>query len=144
MNGSLYWDSSPTDAEWSDSLRQRILELAEASSIDVSSRVKASIAITSSAAVSGPTAQEMAAAASLSEVERQELIVGMVNRLADRLEDNPDDAEGWIQLMRSRLVLGDIAAATQTLERASTVFASDPDTLLRLGTAAKELGLSVN
>ena len=135
-------DSTPAGAEWSDSLRQRILELAESSSIDVSGRVTASAA--STAPVSGPSAEEMAAAATLSEVERQEMIVGMVNRLADRLEENPNDADGWIQLMRSRLVLGDIAAATQSFGRANTVFARDPETLSRLNTVAKELGLPVD
>jgi len=36
-------------------------------------------------------------------------VLGMVNGLAERLIDDPEDAEGWAQLIRSRLVLGQSA-----------------------------------
>ena len=36
---------------------------------------------------------------------------GMVDRLASRLRQNPRDADGWIRLMRSRMVLNEPAAA---------------------------------
>ncbi len=35
------------------------------------------------------------------------MMQGMVDELADRLTKNPRDAAGWIQLIRSRIVLGE-------------------------------------
>ncbi|RED51563.1 c-type cytochrome biogenesis protein CcmI [Aestuariispira insulae] len=47
----------------------------------------------------------------MSEDERQEMIEGMVDRLAARLEENPDDLEGWRRLARAYQVLGRREAA---------------------------------
>jgi cytochrome c-type biogenesis protein CcmH len=54
----------------------------------------------------GPTSEDIAAAQNLSEADRQAMIDGMVTRLAARLKDEPDDVDGWLQLIRSYVVLG--------------------------------------
>ncbi len=41
------------------------------------------------------------------------MIRGMVDGLANRLEQQPRDAEGWIKLIRSRVVLGDAELANK-------------------------------
>ncbi|WP_025897033.1 tetratricopeptide repeat protein [Kordiimonas gwangyangensis] len=41
----------------------------------------------------------------------------MIERLATRLEENPDDAEGWMMLARSQASLGNREAAIAALER---------------------------
>jgi len=33
-------------------------------------------------------------------------VLAMVNGLAERLKEDPEDADGWSQLIRSRIVLG--------------------------------------
>ena len=38
---------------------------------------------------------------------RRDMVRGMVARLADRLQDNGADVEGWLRLVRSYVVLGD-------------------------------------
>jgi cytochrome c-type biogenesis protein CcmH len=48
----------------------------------------------------------------------------MVDGLAARLEDDPDDVDGWLRLGRSRLVLGEAEGATAAFVRARTL---DPD-----------------
>ena len=58
------------------------------------------------AAPRGPTAQDVKAAAALSPEERQSMIEGMVAGLAARLEQNPNDPEGWQKLIRAYRVLG--------------------------------------
>ena len=39
------------------------------------------------------------------------MVEQMVARLEGRLKANPKDEDGWIRLMRSRMVLGDAKAA---------------------------------
>jgi len=67
----------------------------------------------------GPSQQDIEAAGSMSPDERQDMIAGMVDTLAARLEDNPDDVQGWIMLGRSYMVLNRPAEAITALERAS-------------------------
>jgi len=64
-----------------------------------------------------------------------------VARLAARLVREPRDADGWIQLMRSRMVLKDPAGATAALSSGLAAFDGDPATRQRLKSAAAQLGV---
>ncbi len=55
----------------------------------------------------GPTASDMAAAADLSEEDRSAFIRTMVERLATRLEAEPEDLDGWMRLANAYGVLGE-------------------------------------
>ncbi|MCB2133166.1 MAG: c-type cytochrome biogenesis protein CcmI, partial [Rhodobacteraceae bacterium] len=57
------------------------------------------------------TAADIAAAQEMSADDRQAMIRGMVDGLAQRLAEDPDDLEGWHRLIRARVVLGEGAAA---------------------------------
>jgi cytochrome c-type biogenesis protein CcmH len=65
----------------------------------------------------GPSAADMEAASRMSAGDRSEMIRGMVERLAARLKDNPDDLEGWRRLARSYRVLGEIDKAKEAEAR---------------------------
>ncbi len=80
----------------------------------------------------------------MSEADRQEMIKGMVNRLADRLAENGNDLGGWLRLMRARMVLGQKDLATKALIDARANFKGDTVSLERLNTFATELGLETN
>ena len=56
----------------------------------------------------------------VSAVDQDAMVRSMVDRLAARLAENPDDREGWERLAQSRLVLGGAEAAIKTLEDAIT------------------------
>ncbi|MEM9422470.1 MAG: tetratricopeptide repeat protein, partial [Pseudomonadota bacterium] len=56
--------------------------------------------------IKGPTAQAVAAAEHLSDSERATMINAMVEGLAARLQENPDNVEGWRRLGRAYNVLG--------------------------------------
>jgi len=53
----------------------------------------------------GPSADDMAAAAEMSPEERDAFIRSMVERLADKMTDNPQDIEGWLKLANAYRVL---------------------------------------
>ncbi|MGB0919746.1 MAG: c-type cytochrome biogenesis protein CcmI [Alphaproteobacteria bacterium] len=61
----------------------------------------------------GPSADDVAAAADMSAEDRMAMIRGMVDGLAARLADQPDDLAGWQRLARARMVLREWAAAAE-------------------------------
>jgi cytochrome c-type biogenesis protein CcmH len=67
---------------------------------------------------SGPTEEQMAAAAKLPQAQRNEMIRGMVAQLAARLQSQPGDVEGWLQLGRSYSVLRETDRAVDAYEHA--------------------------
>ncbi len=69
------------------------------------------------------------------------MIRGMVDGLASRLERAPRDADGWIKLIRSRVVLGEGGLAKQALARGLAAFADDAAERGRITAAAQELGV---
>ncbi len=54
---------------------------------------------------SGPTDEDVAAAAQMSPEQRQAFIESMVARLAARMKEEPDDLEGWIRLANAYGIL---------------------------------------
>jgi len=90
---------------------------------------------------SGPSAEDVAAAGRMSENERNEMIRGMVIRLADRLKENGNDVEGWQRLLRAYTVLGERDKARAAAADARRAFVNDPDKLRRIEEMIKGLGL---
>jgi cytochrome c-type biogenesis protein CcmH len=89
----------------------------------------------------GPSAQDMAAAAELTDEQRNEMVRGMVERLAERLKRDGSDIEGWLRLMRAYAVLGERDKARAALAEARRALATEPDKLRRIDAAAKGLGI---
>jgi len=58
-----------------------------------------------------------------------EQIVAMVDKLAQRLQDNPGDAEGWMMLGRSYKMLNRPAEAAQAYAKIEAALGDDPDFL---------------
>ena len=67
----------------------------------------------------GPTQEDIEASAAMAPVDRLAMIEGMVTSLAERLETEPGDAEGWERLVRSYVVLGRRDDARAALDRAA-------------------------
>ena len=63
-------------------------------------------------------------------------IRGMVAGLAQRLEASPDDPDGWVRLVRAYAVLGETEKRDTALKSARARYASRPDILEQLATAA--------
>ena len=72
----------------------------------------------------------------------QEMILGMVSRLAARLEKEGGSTEEWARLIRSYTVLGKRDDAEQALASARSAFKTDQDATQQLQALARETGLS--
>ncbi|HWN50512.1 MAG TPA: c-type cytochrome biogenesis protein CcmI [Xanthobacteraceae bacterium] len=90
----------------------------------------------------GPSPQDVQAAETMAPADRSAMIRGMVDGLASRLEQSPRDPDGWIKLIRSRVVLGETELAKRALWRGLDVFADDKQQRDRIAAAAQQLGLS--
>lgn len=87
------------------------------------------------AVIDGEIARVQGQAAATTSVPPE--VLAMVQRLAERLKQNPDDPEGWARLVRSYTVLGDRAALDAALAQARRQFAGRPADLAAIEAAAK-------
>ncbi|HMG46492.1 MAG TPA: tetratricopeptide repeat protein [Allosphingosinicella sp.] len=131
---------APADAPWAPQVRNALASIAREHHIDLAGRLPAAPAA-ATAAIPGPTPEQMAAARSIPPSQQDQMVRAMVDGLAARLRQNPRDADGWIRLMRSRMVLHDPDAAAAALRSALAVFPGDAATQARLRAAARELGM---
>ena len=69
------------------------------------------------------------------------MVRGMVERLAARLETAPDDADGWMRLIRSRVVLGQTDQARDALRRALASFQNNKAKRDEISASARPLGI---
>jgi cytochrome c-type biogenesis protein CcmH len=65
----------------------------------------------------GPSREDVEAAQQLTPEERMAFIRSMVERLAGKLEENPNDRAGWERLIRAYDVLGETEKAAQARDR---------------------------
>jgi len=100
---------SPVDAPWRKIVAARLAEVAPNEPQPSTNNP------------AGPTAKDIAASQSMSPEEREMLIRGMVERLAARLERQPDDKEGWTRLAHAYDVLGETEKARAARARAAAV-----------------------
>jgi len=89
----------------------------------------------------GPSAADLEAAAQLNPEQRQQMIVGMVDGLAQRLKSNGKDLAGWQRLLRAYSVLGRHDEARAALAEARRNFEGDTRALSDLSGLAATLGL---
>ncbi|MBK45840.1 MAG: c-type cytochrome biogenesis protein CcmI [Roseovarius sp.] len=78
--------------------------------------------------VRGPSAADIEAAQDMSVEERRAFVRSMVDRLAARLLDDPDNLEGWLRLAEAYSVLGNIDAAQNAANKARNLAESLPET----------------
>jgi cytochrome c-type biogenesis protein CcmH len=110
--GELAADS-PADADWLPVVRQRIAQ--------------ATAALKAPGGKTPPTdATAAGITAGASPQERQAMINAMVERLAARLEQQPDDVAGWARLGRSYMVLNQPDKAREAYAHALKLKPDDP------------------
>ncbi len=130
----------PADTPWLPALRENIERVAAQFGIDPASITPRRSA---TAAPPGPSAEDVAAAQSMSPEEQDEMIRGMVARLAERLEQEPDDVEGWLRLTQAYRVLGERENAERAIKRAAANDKAPPELRRQVEQMARELGVSL-
>jgi cytochrome c-type biogenesis protein CcmH len=138
--------SAPADAPWAGQVRDAVTAIAQQNHIDLAGRLPpppaaAPSASTATAAIPGPTPEQMQAANAIPPSQQDQMVRAMVDGLAARLRQTPHDADGWIRLMRSRMVLHDQNAAREALRSGLAAFPGDAATQGRLREAAGQLGI---
>ncbi|WP_425515974.1 c-type cytochrome biogenesis protein CcmI [Rhizobium laguerreae] len=94
------------------------------------------------AAPGNPTQQDVAAAETMSAGDRQQMIRGMVESLDAKLNEDPNNFEGWMRLVRSYAVLNDKDRAAGALKRGLAAFPPPGEQGRQLLALARELGIA--
>jgi len=133
---------TPPGAPWERDLRRTIEQVGKINGIEVAERLAAVKQPAPHplvpAAIPGPNAEQMRAAAALPPHEQNAMVQNMVAGLEAKLQANPGNVDGWIMLMRSRMTLGEPGKASAALKAA---VAANPGAEARLQTEAKALGV---
>lgn len=135
---------APAGAPWEPQVRGAVEAIAQQNNIDIANRLppqRQAAPSTATAAIPGPSREQMEAAKGIPPSQQDEMVQGMVSRLEGRLRQNPRDADRWIRLMRSRMVLNQQDQARDALRSSLAAFPNDAATQQRLRTAAQELGI---
>lgn len=134
--------SAPPDAPWAGEVRTFVEKVAADRKLDISGRLPpASGAQSGIAAIPGPTREQMAAAQTMNAGDRDAMVQGMVDGLAEKLKQNPRDRSGWERLIRARMVLGQIDKAAADYRVARQTFTGSAADLQALRGIATQLGV---
>jgi cytochrome c-type biogenesis protein CcmH len=119
--------AAPAEAPWRQAVAERLAEIApdeqppSGPAGGSPSPIPGGSPPSAGSPSAGPSSRDVAAAQSMSPEERQAMIRGMVDRLAARLEQNPDDKEGWNRLAHAYDVLGESEKAASARTRAAQI-----------------------
>lgn len=119
----------PQGSPWRGAVEQALAESAARS-------------VASEGPAKGPSAEDIDAASSMSPQDRQAMVSTMVAGLDEKLRQNPRDEEGWMQLVRSYVVLGKTDQARDALNRGIAVFGADSDQARKFTAFAASLGVT--
>jgi len=105
---------SPADAPFLPMLRAEIERVAKAAGVDPDIPAAPT-------AMPRPSREQQDAMAAMTPEQRQQAIRGMVEGLAARMKDNPQDRAGWLRLANAWKVLGENANAADAYARADAL-----------------------
>ncbi len=140
---SLLITSSPADAPWLPIVRDNLARAANDLGLDVAEVMPEPLPAERRGAPMFADEQR-AEMESMSPEERQAMIRSMVDGLDARLQEDPDDLEGWKRLIRARVTLDERQAAQAALDRAMEVFAQAPEATGQLTELGRELQLNLS
>jgi cytochrome c-type biogenesis protein CcmH len=139
---------TPSGAPWEADVRKLITDVAAKDKIEVASRFAKlrpppveGGSLVATAAIPGPSPAEMRSAAALPKGQQDMMVQSMVEKLEGKLKADPANTNGWIMLMRSRMMLGETAKAGAALASARSALGADAAALSQINQAASELGV---
>jgi cytochrome c-type biogenesis protein CcmH len=123
----------PDDSPMRDEIARRIADAAKSAGIDAPPLPKGLTA----EIPAGPTPEQMTAAATMPPEQRAQMINGMIEQLAAKLKQQPNDLDGWLRLARAYMVRGETAKAVDAYDHAAALRPNDPE--IKLQTVAAML-----
>jgi cytochrome c-type biogenesis protein CcmH len=120
---------APPDSAWAGMVRETL------------ARVEGGAAGPPAPSTPGPSADDVAAAGKMAPEDRSAMVRQMVERLAERLQRDGSDIDGWLRLVRAYTVMGDRGKAVSAASDARKALGHDADKLRRLDDLVKELKL---
>ncbi|WP_442135866.1 c-type cytochrome biogenesis protein CcmI [Rhizobium leguminosarum] len=135
---------SPADAPWLPLVNEHIAMNggAKSGADPAASGANPAASGANPAAPGNPTQQDVAAAETMSAGDRQQMIRGMVESLDAKLNEDPNNFEGWVRLVRSYAVLNDKDRAAGALKRGLAAFPPPGEQGRQLLALARELGIA--
>lgn len=121
---------APAGAPWLPLVNRHIATLAEGQGSETAGQL------------GNPTADDVAAAQDMSVGDRQQMIAGMVESLSAKLQDDPNNFEGWMRIIRSYVVLDQRPKAKAALQTALKTFPADSENGRELLALARDLSIS--
>ena len=135
----LAWQSTATlilpDSPLADTLRSDIAKAATSNGVDIPKIKFASLPKSNISDSGGNNAlidvnptlfeEQRSQFSNLSEIEQAQFIQQMVQRLSDRLEQQPENFYGWLQLANAHLSMQDVASSSNALNSAANAVTSD-------------------
>jgi cytochrome c-type biogenesis protein CcmH len=73
------------------------------------------------ATIPGPTNADVKAALKMTKRDRNKMIRSMVDRLAAKMSENPNDKDGWVRLEQAYRVIGETALANEAAAHVATL-----------------------
>jgi cytochrome c-type biogenesis protein CcmH len=144
-DAALIWramlERAPPNAPFRTLIQQSLARVEPKSAEPKTAESKSAATIEPKAPQPGPSQEDMAAAQQLTPEQRQEMIRGMVDRLAERLKTDSSDFEGWLRLVRAYAVMGDKDKARDAFVSARNTIGDDAEKRKRLDDLAKGLGI---
>lgn len=113
----------PEDSPMREPIARRIAEAAKDGGFAAPPLPKG---LAATAAPNGPTPEQMQAAAAMPPAERDQMINGMIEKLAAALKADPNDLDGWLRLGRAYAVQGKRDLAVDALDHAAALKPGDP------------------
>lgn len=127
-------EEGPAHAPWIAPIRAQIMDAAALAGVDYE--------LPAMATLSGPSAEDIAAASDLTAEEQTEMVRGMVQNLSDRLATQGGSAQEWARLISSLGILGDLEQASAIWNEAQVVFEGDPQGLALIRDGARRAGVA--
>ncbi len=144
--------SAPPGAPWAADVRRTLTQVAGQAGISLTGRLPADTAAATVApaplgsapatvgAIPQPSESQTAAVRAMAPDAQAAMIRQMVDGLAARLKTNPQDPDGWLRLIRARMVQGDTPAAVAAKEQALASL-TNPGQRAAVADGAKALGV---
>ena len=124
-------DEGPDDAPWVPLIKEQIVDVARLVGVNLVQDQ-----------LPGPTSEQINSAENMSDVDRKEMIQGMVSSLSNRLANEGGTVNEWARLIRALGVLGETANASKIWIEAQTIFGRNNSDIKILREAARAAKVS--